>query len=86
MIYHIRSKYTAVGKCYAQCRQILFPNGQLPIRSQRDCHVLLSLCDHRTARVFPRLEHYSDGEHELPGEQLEYLAFSYLVIDCFVVL
>jgi hypothetical protein len=55
MIYHIRSKYTAVGKWasfYRQgigwCRQLLF---LVRARSQGDCHVLLSLCDHRAHRI-----------------------------------
>ena len=54
MIYHIRSKYTAVGKWASftvqgivPCRPLLF---LVRARSQGDCHVLLSLCDHRTHR------------------------------------
>jgi Chitin synthase export chaperone len=56
MIYHIRSKYTAVGKSdpftvnqrIVRCRPLLL---LVRARSQGDCHVLLSLCDHRTHRV-----------------------------------
>ena len=54
MIYHIRSKYTAVGKKHPKEKNIwphkIFAKTVSVYRSQRDCYVLLSIYDYD----FPR--------------------------------
>lgn len=58
MIYHIRSKYTAVGQWYRVCQvtSILIQHIR---RSKRDRHLLLAIRRHRTSRFTTRYGHHS---------------------------